>query len=233
MNNPARHEAAHAVAIHLLGLADVLLPGGAAVKADGGGLVALNCASVPDMAAVAARMDCRDNSPCGPAIEAALSHPDRVPALLCFVLAGYAATSENWAGDFGRTIVVRTSSDFNTAREILAGLLGGSGLFIDTFVSEQAREAIDRAVEWTRQRHVRTLIDAVARHLEAHGAATWPEIESIFSTTIDQATRETVSGLMAGPVCGLESCTPGAVEDGRPSFAAESLARYETINNDD
>ena len=199
MNAAAIHEAGHVVAIHLFGLADVLRPGGAAVKSDGGGIVALDCTGTPDMAALAARCDCTDPSPCEPVLTAARGRPDLVPDLLTFTLAGYGATPETWKGNLAKTIDVRFSSDCATVKSILLDLLGVADYEARDFAAEHARDALDRAAAWAAQVHVRALIDRVAAHLAAHGAANWAELEAIFSANTETSRGETLAPSVCAP----------------------------------
>ena len=187
--NTCRHEAAHAVAIHLLNLTDTLRPGGAAVRADGGGIVALDCGDVGavKMRARAAGTDCNSDEPCAPAVAAARERPELVPALILFMLAGYGANTDHWRGDLGRTIVVRMSSDSATVRQIIMDLAGSTGYAAQDLASESTRDALDRAAAWCALPHVRTLIDRAAAHLEKNGAASWSELTTIF--THDDASR--------------------------------------------
>jgi len=214
MNISAIHEAGHAVAIHLLNLADVLKPGGAAVRKYGGGIVALDCTSTIDMAALMVRFDCGDTSPCEPVVMAARERADLVPKILMFLMAGYGATSRSWSSDFETTVQVRRSADFETARKIISDLIECDGWTIDNYVSEIIRDVLDRAVLWTAQPHVRELITAVAAYLDKNGAATWAELQTIFSSHTESAGGETlmppVCAFGEGPLIGAE---PGTVAD--------------------
>lgn len=232
--NACRHEAGHAVAIHLLSLAPILRPGGAAVRADGSGIVALDRANTTAdaMATLAARLaDCKGNEPCAPAVDAARARPDLVPDIIMFMLAGYGAEAETWRGEFARTICVRTSPDFNTARQIVMDMADTTGYAAQVFASEAAREALDRAADWAALPHVRALIDLAAAHLEAHGAASWTELENIFSMHTDTARGGTLtaSACVAGknPLAGIMSAT---VADVAPSAMVESQRAKWTEN---
>jgi len=207
MNTAAKHEAGHAVAIHFLGLTEILRPGGAAITSAGGGIVALDCEKIPDMLALVKRVDCNSDVPCEPAVTAARQRPDLAPALILLILAGYGATPETWQGDFSRTICVRTSSDFNTAKRIIVDLIGECWI-VENIASEAARDALDRAVNWAAQSHIQAMIDRVAAHLDAHGAATWTELEKIF-----YANTETSRGESLAPSVFVPGETPLAGND--------------------
>ena len=199
MNNAARHEAAHALAVHLLGLADILRPGGAAITSNGvGGVTALSCDTMPSPSGLIRLADrlCNGTEPCEPAVTAAREHPALVPELLTFIMAGYGATVQEWRGDFGETIIARTSSDFATARAIILDLLGSDNWPAQSFASESAFDALERAATWAKQSHVKEQIDRGAAHLEEHGAATWTQLQTLFAH-IDNG----IPGRISAPPC--------------------------------
>lgn len=209
--NAARHEAGHLVAIHLLGLADILRPGGAAIAGQKG-IVTLAATSQPtasDLSALMARVANAAPVSTAPVVEAARQHPELVPALLTFILAGYAAESASWSGDFGRTITVRTSTDFTTAEAIIAELLPYPGWLPECPVLSAARDALDHAVEWAAQPNVRAMIDAVTGRLDASGAITWAELQT-FLASVETVTPDRVS--LPVDASTVESWTDSPVE---------------------
>ena len=226
----ARHEAGHAVAVHLLDLADVLKPGGAAVT-PGGGLMALGQSAdmtAEQLSALAARVedyqaDTRKPILCLVAIEAARARPDLGPAILTFMLSGCAVECREWRGDFSRTITVRTSSDFRTARQMILDLFDFTGLAAESMASEIAFDALERAVEWTSQSNVQELIEAVAAYLAEHHAATWAELQTIFSSHTESVRGETLTP----PVC-VSSESPLA---GTKLETVADIAQSATVGN--
>ena len=229
----ARHEAAHAVAVYLFDLADVLRPGGAAIRQDGGGAVIL------DRPEYTAR-DCLLSSeavevipPCRLAIAVAHERPDLAPAILLFLVAGYGATPETWRGRIVDTAYVRVSPDLATARQIIMDLAGGDSWAVYSFASEAAFDSLLRAVEWAALPHVRTMIDAAAAYLEAHGAASWLELETIFFATAETSRGGTLATSAAVPgVCPVEGTALGTATANPPAAVVALVAENKTEQNE-
>jgi len=228
----AQHEAAHSVAIHLLVLQDVLCPGGAAVHG-ANGIITLGASTPPtpgDLAAILERVTAAVPVCTLPVIEAAREFPHLVPDLLMFLLAGYGAEARDWRGDFSKTITVRTSSDYATARQIILDLFDFTGMTAETMASEIVFDALERAVDWASQPHARALIDAAAAYLAEHQAATWAELLTIFTQT-ENAGDETLTPPGCGPDENLlAEVQSGAVGDGRPPLMAKSNGAVVTNN---
>ncbi len=227
--NAARHEAGHAAALYLLDLAGVLRPGGAAIRQAGGGALILDR---PDYTAA----DCMRSAdaageipPCRLAIDTARERPELAPAIMLFFLAGYGATPDRWRGDFWESVAVRTSSDFATAREIIIDLAGDDCEAVQCFASQTVYDALGRAVEWAALPHVRTMIDAAAAYLEAHGAASWLGLETIFSATAETSRGGTLTASVCtpdeNPLAGAES---GTMAGEAPPAAVGSQAPHDT-----
>jgi len=214
MSPAAKHEAGHAAALHIKGLVTVLRPGGCAVFGQHG-IISL-AASLPptasDLSVLLERVAKAVPVNTSPVVEAAQERPELVPALLVFLLAGFGAEAEAWNDDFAGTIAVRTSSDFSTARQIIMDLVGDTGWVAQAFASEAVREALDRAAAWSKQPYVQTLINAASTYIFAHGAATWAELETIFSATAGNEPFDRGSAPEAAPgESPLIGVTPGTV----------------------
>ncbi len=227
--NAARHEAAHAVALYLFGLADVLKPGGVAIT-PGGGITSLDSPPMTSasLAAMAARVEeYQTEKPglilCAVTIEAARARPDLAPAIIMFELAGHASEADDWRGDFAQTIIVRTSSDFGTAEAIIADLLAFDGWLPDEPVLQATRDALDRAAAWAELPQVRRLIDAAAVHLEQHGAATWSELEQIFATVETSEGETSVISAAVPGTCPVIRAALGAVAGFAQPATAKNL----------